>query len=96
MPEILLCGFLSYNIAKLAKLKGQNAVVWVIITIAAFFMFFFASSFVMFFVKQPITVQDFTLYLSQNMMAYFTLDFVGMGGYLLVRYILEKMPNQKK
>lgn len=95
MLEILISIFFGYRNALLAKQKGQNTVVWVLISIIAFFLLYIFVQVTMILLmhglpKDPYEVRDFIL---AHPMLYVTSLFGGIGGFLLVRYILEKMPD---
>lgn len=97
MFELLLAVFCSYRNAQLAKRKGQNTVVWVLITMFAFFISYFIGSIVMVsvFYRGALTSEALMSFLMERPLIVVTIMFFGLGGYLLVRYILEKMPDVK-
>lgn len=98
MFELLLCGFLSYRNAQLAKLKGQNTVVWVILTIVAYLIAYIIGAvlLVMMLFKGPWTPEGMTAFLMEKPLLMITFMFFGIGGYLLIRSILERMPNAEQ
>ena len=82
----------------LAKEKGQNTIVWVIITIAAFFMAYIIGGLlaVLLFYRGPMEQAALEQFLSGEPLRVFFISVSGVGGYLLVRYILERMGNAQK
>lgn len=96
MFELLLAIFCSYKNAQIAKRKAQNTVVWVIITIVAYFVCYTigAGILVALMYKGPLEQVAMTKYLLDHPLMVVTFMFFGLGGYLLVRYILERMPNR--
>lgn len=98
MFELPLSIFCAYQNAKLAGRKGQNPVVWVFITMLMFFLAYGmgAGILVMIMYKGPIDPDALKIFLEQHPFMYVTVLFIGLGGYLLVRYILERMPDVKK
>lgn len=96
MFELLLAIFCSYRNAQLAKIKGQNTVVWVIITIALYFVFYTIGAAILIAImyKGPWQQSALTDYLLNHSLMVVTFMFFGLGGYLLTRYILERMPNK--
>lgn len=97
MFEILLGIFCAYRNALLAKQKGQNTVVWVLITLAAFLVAYMigAVALVSVLYKGPYEQTAMMEYLQTHPLLVTTVMFFGLGGYLLIRYILEKMPDAK-
>lgn len=98
MFELALSIFCAYQNAKLAKTKEQNPVVWVFITILTFFLAYGigAGVLVMIMYKGPLEQEALELFLKHHPFLYVTVLFIGLGGYLLVRYILERMPDSKR
>ena len=98
MFELLLSIFCSYRNAQLAKRKGQNSVVWVVITLAAFFVAYAIGAGIMVgaLYKGPIEKTAMMAFLESHPLLVVTIMFFGLGGYMLVRYILERMPDVKK
>jgi Na+-driven multidrug efflux pump len=97
MFELLLSIFCSYRNAQLARRKGQNTVIWVIITMVAFFLGYFIGSVAMvsIFYRGDLTPQAMMAFLVDRPLIVVTIMFFALGGYLLVRYILERMPDVK-
>lgn len=95
MFELLLSIFLSYRNAQLAKAKGQNTIVWVILTLTAFFVAYIFGGVILFLIlyKGPMEQRAVTEFLVSRPVLMVTFMFFGLGGYLLIRYILERMPN---
>lgn len=95
MFEILLCIFLSYRNAQLAKLKGQNTVVWVILTVVSYLVAYTISAvaLVLLLYSGPRTPEGLAEMLESKPLLMVTFMFFGIGGYMIIRYILERMPN---
>ena len=95
MLEIFLSIFLAYRNAQLAKRKGQNTVVWVIITLAAFFLTYLVAGavYIAMLYNGPLDPKSLTEYMASHPFIMITLMFFGIGGYLIVRYILERMKD---
>lgn len=104
MFELLLSAFCAYSNAKLAMRKGQNTVIWAVITVVAFFMAYFVGSLVMIliFYKGSLTTEPTEMakqmqaFLEERPMIVITIMFFGLGGYLLPRFLLERMKDVKR
>lgn len=98
MFELGLSIFCSYRNAQLAKRKGQNTVIWVIITLVAFFISYMIGFMLMvtMFYHGPLEQNALIAFMLDHPLLVVTIMFFGLGGYLLIRYILEKMPDVKK
>lgn len=98
MFELGLSIFCSYRNAQLAKRKGQNTVIWVIITLVAFFISYMIGFMLMvgMFYRGPLEQNALITFMIDHPLLVVTIMFFGLGGYLLIRYILEKMPDAKK
>jgi hypothetical protein len=94
---VLLVVFLAYKNNLLAKRKGQNSIVWVFITILAFFIGEIIGGMIMLllFYKGEYTIEGLQAFMT-NPVRMLILPAAGMGGYLLIRYILERMPDVKQ
>jgi len=107
---IFLIVYMAYRNGLIAKLKGKNQVLWVLLTLVAFWMFASLGGFIVLQIlisTGQINATDYkaasetadklndllTPFLISNPIHIITIMAFGMGGYLLVRYILEKMPN---
>lgn len=97
MFELAISIFCAYQNAKLAKRKGQNTVVWVFITIITFFLTYGIGAGVLVSIMYdgPLEQAALTQFIETHPVMYVTVFFLGIGGYLLVRYILERMPDTK-
>ena len=113
MFDIILIGYLSYRNGTRAKLKGQNAVLWGVVT-ALSCMFFWLVGFavvIMNFCKNDINfaelssmdikareaaAQQLLQALTSNPIHIITIEIFAIGGYLLVRYILDRKPDKKE
>ncbi len=98
MFELLLSIFCAYRNATLAKQKGQNTIVWGIITVIAFFITYSIGGGILVTImyKGPMQPEAISEYILSKPVLGVTLMFFGLGGYLVTRYILEKMQNVKK
>lgn len=98
MLELLLILFCAYSNAQLAKRKGQNTVLWGFITIVSFMVTYVVggSIMVMMMYKGPLDPSALRDYIFDHPLMVITIMFMGLGGYLLVRYFLEKMPGNSK
>lgn len=96
MFEMLLAIFCAYQNAQIAKRKAQNTVVWVIITIVSYFVFYTIGAGILVALKYngPLEQTAMTKFLLDHPLMVITFMFFGLGGYLLVRYILERMPDK--
>lgn len=92
MLILFLLGFLIYYNIRLAKKKGQNPILWGIITFFGFFLAYalLGSIYIAIIYKGPITREALEAYLQREPMVVMMLTAIGVGGVLLVRYILEK------
>ncbi len=109
---IFLLVYFSWRNSIRAKLKGKNIAIWIIATIVAFFVGLFVGEFVLlyYFCKginnfqemaknqayMNEVMQKFIVAFNSNLLFPATLFLFAIGGYLLIRYILEKMPEIKK
>lgn len=98
MFELLLSIFCAYRNGQLAKQKGQNTVVWGIITVVAFFVTYSIGGGILVAIMYngPMQPEAISEYILTRPVLSITLMFFGLGGYLLTRYILEKMQNTKQ
>jgi DMSO reductase anchor subunit len=98
MFEFLLSIFCAYRNGQLAKQKGQNTVVWGLITIVAFFITYSIGGAILIAIlyKGPLQPEAITEFILARPVLSITIMFFGLGGYLLTRYILEKMNTTKK
>ena len=106
IPILFFLLFSCTSIARKAKARGLKPLAWILATVLSFFMGIFVASTILSLVllyKNPsvyplIQNQDkagFNAFLMQNisdhLFLYSLLIFTGaMGGYLLVRFVLEK------
>lgn len=96
MFELAISVFCAYQNAKLARKKGQNTVLWVFITIVSFFVAYTiaAVALVLMMYKGPMDKDALQQFIASHPFLYITVLFIGLGGYLLIRYILERMPDK--
>ncbi len=84
MLEIILLIFLCKNIGEIAMRKGLNPTQWKIYTVVTWILFEFIGFFI-----------GAQLLQSSNFIGLMLLALVSaFGGYLLVKFILEKKPDQ--
>ena len=102
--------FLAYRNAVLAKAKGKNALLFGILTvISLIFSFVFGLLVVLLFCKneisfqlaadpknQQLLIEQMTNAMLRSPVRQLTYVLIGFGGYLLVRYFLDRIPEKKK
>ncbi|MEO6831605.1 MAG: hypothetical protein ABI378_04860 [Chitinophagaceae bacterium] len=95
MLILFLLGILIYSNIRIAKKKGLNPLLWGVITFIAFFLSYalLGSIYIAAIYKGPVTRDALEVYLTKEPMAVLILTTIGVGGVLLVRYILEKKKN---
>ena len=107
---LILLIYLSYRNALKAKTKGLNAVLWGFITFTAVFIAEMIGAFIVvfYFLRNVINIDKLAtdpsykdVAMEQLKSAFIsnplhptTIIVMGFGGYLLVRYILDKKPSQ--
>ena len=101
---ILLAIVLGLSNGRLAAAKGQNRTLWIFLSALAFYMLaVFAAAFMLFAVyhsqllADPFLIPEISKEFSENLSwtQNLLLLAVGFGGYLLIRYILERMPDNQ-
>jgi hypothetical protein len=92
MLLLLLLALLIYTNVSLAKKKGKNPVVWGIVTFFAFFVSYcvMGAIYMAIIYKGPWNNDAITVYLRNEPLAVAMLSMLGVGGVLLVRYVLER------
>jgi hypothetical protein len=92
MILLFLIGIFVYLNANLAKKKGLNPLLWGFITVVAFFAAFMllGGIYVSFVYSGPLTQEAMKQYLGDNILVAWTIILLGIGGTLLVRFILER------
>ncbi|WP_276133781.1 hypothetical protein [Polluticoccus soli] len=95
MPELLLSIFFSYKNAQIAKTKGLNTIIWVLLTLLAFFTgeLIAGTIAIALFYSGPLdqkSVADF-VFIHPTPLRVIFIYFTGVGGCLFIRYILEQM-----
>lgn len=94
---LFLIVYLSYQNAQLAKQKGKNTIGWVIVTVVAMFMAGIVGAMLMMIgYRGEVTQGAVNAFMLQHPVKVITIQFMTLGGYLLIRYFLEKMPDIKK
>ncbi len=108
---IAMVGFLAYRNGQLAKFKEKSVGLYALLTVFLFFAFEVVGGVlvVLFFCRGEINMalandpankqllmQQMTQAFIDNPLRPFTIEIFGFGGYLLVRYILESVPDKKK
>ena len=99
MPEIIILFFACRKIGKLALLKGLSPTKWKLITILMFFIFeMIGMNISMYTLGNPKieTMQQSIEFFTNHPQSIFINLFVGFGGYLLVRFYLEKKEDNMK
>lgn len=93
--DFIFCIFLSYRNGVLAKRKGQNVAVWVLITFVAYFLAYIIGTLLItaLFFRGPFTQDALLDFMSANPVRLLSFSLAGVGGYLLIHYILERMPD---
>ena len=98
-----------YRIVVRAKLKGLKPFIWAVLTFFAFAIAESIGEYVVvtFFTKNGVTMSQLTAVdwrtrftvldelIYNNPLNTLTVTMFGIGGYLLVRYFLDKKPNKK-
>lgn len=99
---LILVGYLIYKNAQLAKMKDKNMFLWGTLTFIAIFCAEIIGMMVLVFGYYPelMTAKDVAKSqemarsisdsISNNVLQSFLVMFCGFGGYLLIRYILER------
>ena len=92
MLFLLLLALLIYTNVSLAKKKGKNPVIWGIVTFFAFFVSYMVLGviYVAIIYKGPWNNAALTAYLTHEPLANTMLAMLGVGGVLIVRYVLER------
>ena len=108
--SLILLIYFSYRNNVRAKLKDQNGVVWGLVTgVCIFAMEMVGAAFVVFnFCSNVISVgrlsdpaykdtavQQLTIAFANNPLHRLTVDLFGFGGYLIIRFVLDRMPDKK-
>jgi hypothetical protein len=80
----------------LARRKGQNTFVWVLITAVCFFLgtAIGVAIVLALFYRGPITMEALQAFWLDDPRREITGVFAGIGGYLLIKYLLDKMPDK--
>lgn len=92
MLVIFLLGLMVYFNVRLAKTKGQNPLLWGILSVVAFFIFYalLGSIYIAIIYKGPVTREALEAYLLREPMVAAMLAAIGVGGVLFVRFVLER------
>ena len=92
MLLLLLLALLIYTNVRLAKSKGKNPIVWGIVTFVAFLTAYLllGTVYLAIVYKGPLNREALTTYLTNEPLAVIMLSMLGVGGVLLVRFILER------
>jgi hypothetical protein len=99
MLDIIILYFLLKKIGLLAKEKGVSSVKWKILTVLSWFVFEgigvdFALAWAG--LGEIKSVTQFSSIIISNPGVMLFAYFCAFGGYLLVRYLLERKPNQQE
>ena len=89
---LFLLFLLVYMNARLARKKGLNPILWGFITLLAFFVFYciLGSIYIGIIYKGPITREALTAWIFESPLSIIMLMMLGIGGTLVVRFILER------
>src|SRR5256885_1456786 len=92
MLFLLLLVLLVYMNTRLARKKGLNPLLWGLITLLAFFVFYciLGSIYIAVIYKGPLTREALTAWVLQSPLSVMMLVMLGIGGTLVVRFILER------
>lgn len=102
MQLLLLSIAFCLRNSKLAKSRGQNAILWSLITVIAMFILIVVALSVYTYVyllnNGVYTTKGLALYFNESIIRILTVYAVAAGGGLAIGYILERMPviNTKK
>ena len=97
MLLLLVVGALIYLNARLALKKGRNPYIWGFVSFIAFFVaygilgYFYLSSIY----SGPFTRESVETYLMNEPLSLMMMVMLGIGGMLLVRFILERLAPQQ-
>ena len=88
---LLLC-LMAYPNARLAQRNGRNPFVWGVLSLVAFFFAYclFGSVYLTMVYAGPYTKEAIVDWVKVSPLPVFTMFLLGVGGILLVRYILER------
>ena len=103
---ILFIVFLAFRNATRARLKGKSAALYGFLTVMFYFLFYFIGAVVVLLMcrnqinfalandpnNRHLLEQQVTDAVSNNMLRPLTVQLFGIGGYLLVRYIIDQIP----
>jgi hypothetical protein len=110
MFEIILLTYLAYRNSVLAKRKEQNQVAWAVYTVVAYLVCMMLGIVIVlaYFCKDIISIdqlsklaptaraQQLQQVFVEHPLHMLTIELFGIGGYLLVRYLLERKPGKKE
>jgi hypothetical protein len=97
MPESIILFFACRKIGKLAILKGLSPIKWKLITILMFFIFEMIGMNISIYNQgnpKIETMQQSIEFFTNHPQSIFINLFIGFGGYLLVRFYLEKKEDK--
>jgi hypothetical protein len=96
--DLILSIFLAYLNGLRAKRKGQRPGRWALFTVLAFLLLeILGGAFVIgYFYKGSLTPDAITTYLVGHPIHSVFMWFCGFGGYLFIRYRIDKLPVQGK
>lgn len=100
MLDTLLLFILIYTNSRLATKRGRNSIAWGIITLVGYLIIggLAGAIYLLFSYKGAINqqaVQDYVIKAQQDPIKHITIVMLGVGGGLLMRFILEKLPPLK-
>ncbi len=97
MPEIIILFFVCKSIGKLALSKGLKPIKWQILTIISFFIFeMIGMNLSLIWLGNPEikNIEQSMALIQKNPGIILFNWFLAFGGYLLVRFILDRKPDQ--
>lgn len=97
MLDTVLLFILIFSNSRLATKRGRNSLAWGIITLVGYLIIggLAGAIYLLFGYKgdiNPLAVQEYVLKAQQDPIKHITIVMLGVGGGLLIRFILEKLP----
>lgn len=97
MFDLILIVLFCYTNNKLAKRKGKNGTTWIIRTVLAMIgAMFIGAFFIMLSYKGPMDTKAIQTFLSSNPLKVITFYVCEIGGGLFIRFLLERMSDEKQ
>ena len=94
--DLILLIAMAYLNAVRAKRKGKTAWVWGLLTVVSFFVCTVLGEMIVLglFYKGPLTADALQSFFINNILSLLFCFVCGIGGFLLVRYILDRKPDK--